>query len=69
LDRYTSDQIIIFAALADGRTRVRLAAVSDHVRTALWLAELFGVASTHLDGRLLTIDGGGLSRPAEQMTV
>jgi RNA 3'-terminal phosphate cyclase (ATP) len=63
LDRFASDQIIIFAALARGRTRVRLAAVTEHVRTGLWLAELFGVASTRLEDRLLTINGGR-ARPA-----
>lgn len=60
LDRYASDQVIVFGALAHGRTRVRLAAVTEHVRTAMWLTELFGIAAARVDGRLLTIDGGGL---------
>jgi RNA 3'-terminal phosphate cyclase (ATP) len=60
LDRYASDQVIVFAAMAAGRTRVQLASVSDHVRTGLWLADLFGVATARLDGRHLRIDGGGL---------
>jgi RNA 3'-terminal phosphate cyclase len=60
LDRYASDQVIVFAAMAAGRTRVRLASVSDHVRTGLWLADPFGVATARLDGRHPRIDGGGL---------
>lgn len=57
LDRFASDQIIAFAALADGRTRVRLGAVTDHVRTGLWLAEVFGLGPTNLSGHVLTVDG------------
>lgn len=57
VDRFAADQIIPFTALAAGRSRVRLAAVTDHVRTGLWLAELFGVATGGLDGRLLTVTG------------
>lgn len=57
LDRFASDQIIAFAALADGRTRVCLGAVTDHVRTALWLAEVFGLGPASLTGHLLTVDG------------
>lgn len=60
LDRFASDQIILFAALAAGQTRVRLAAITEHVRTALWLAQLFGLAASRLEGRLLIVDGGGL---------
>lgn len=58
LDRFAADQVLVFAALAPGRSRVRLAAVTDHVRTGLWLMDLFGLASWHLDGRLLTVDAG-----------
>ncbi|NBM20818.1 RNA 3'-phosphate cyclase [Streptomyces sp. GC420] len=59
LDRFASDQIIAFTALARGRSRARLAAVSDHVRTAVWLANLFGLARAELSGTLLVVDGGG----------
>lgn len=64
LDRYASDQIIAFAVLADGRTRVRLAAVTDHVRTGLWLAGLFGVGLTKLSGTVLTVDSAIARRRA-----
>lgn len=63
LDRYASDQVIAFVALASGQTQVRLAAVTDHVRPGLRLAELFGLATSQLDGSLLIVDGGGLIKP------
>ncbi|MED7825563.1 RNA 3'-terminal phosphate cyclase [Streptomyces chiangmaiensis] len=59
LDRFASDQIITFTALARGRSRTWLAAVTDHVRTGIWLTNLFGVARASLDGRLLVVEGGG----------
>jgi RNA 3'-terminal phosphate cyclase (ATP) len=59
LDRFASDQIIAFAALARGRSRARLAAVTDHVRTGVWLTGLFGLARADLDGPFLVVDGGG----------
>jgi len=57
LDRFASDQFIAFAALADGRTRVRLGAVTDHVHTGLWLVEVFGLGPANLSGPVLTVDG------------
>ncbi|MGW6390978.1 RNA 3'-terminal phosphate cyclase [Streptomyces sp. NPDC055103] len=63
LDRYASDQIIPFAALARGRSRLRLAGVTDHVRTGIWLTNLFGVAQACLDGRLLVVEGRQPRRP------
>ncbi|MFJ9012675.1 RNA 3'-terminal phosphate cyclase [Streptomyces canus] len=59
LDRFASDQIIAFTTLARGRSRARLAEVTDHVRTGIWLTNLFGVARASLDGRLLVVEGGG----------
>ncbi|MGW9026134.1 RNA 3'-terminal phosphate cyclase [Streptomyces sp. NPDC055722] len=59
LDRFASDQIIEFTALARGRSRARLAAVTDHVRTGIWLTNLFGVAQANLDERLLLVEGHG----------
>ncbi|ALO92354.1 hypothetical protein SHL15_1177 [Streptomyces hygroscopicus subsp. limoneus] len=59
LDRFASDQIIAFTALARGRSRARLADVTDHVRTGVWLTNPFGVAQASLDGHLLVVEGGG----------
>jgi RNA 3'-terminal phosphate cyclase (ATP) len=62
LDRFATDQIIPFAALAEGESRFRVAAVTDHLLTNLWLAEkFFGVRGT-LKDRSLSMTGVGFQR-------
>ena len=62
LDRFASDQIIPFAALAEGESRFRVAAVTDHLLTNLWLAEKFlGVRAT-LNDHTLSMTGIGFQR-------
>lgn len=59
LDRFATDQVIPFAALAEGESRFRVAAVTDHLLTNLWLAEKFlGVRGT-LNGHILSMTGVG----------
>lgn len=41
LDVHASDQILIFAALAEGTTEFRTRALSAHARTTIWLLERF----------------------------
>jgi RNA 3'-terminal phosphate cyclase (ATP) len=62
-DRHAADQLIPFAAVAAGRTRYLVPAISDHVESNLWLAEQFG-AATRRDGLWLEIDGLALERSA-----
>jgi RNA 3'-terminal phosphate cyclase (ATP) len=57
LDRFAADQIIPFAALAGGESRFIIPAVTDHVLTGAWLADLFLGARVRIDGRRMTIDG------------
>ena len=57
LDRFAADQIIPFAALAGGGSRFIIPAVTDHVLTGAWLADLFLGARVRIDGRRMTIDG------------
>jgi RNA 3'-terminal phosphate cyclase (ATP) len=59
VDRFAADQMLVFAALAAGRTRICPPSLSDHVRTGLWLMDLFGCGTWRLEGRMLTVDGGG----------
>jgi RNA 3'-terminal phosphate cyclase (ATP) len=59
VDRHLADQLVLFAALAQGTTRYRVPAESEHLRTNLWLAERFGVRSRR-DGPLVEIEGLGL---------
>ncbi|MBU6433934.1 MAG: RNA 3'-phosphate cyclase [Nitrospirae bacterium] len=62
LDRFAADQIIPFAALAEGESRFRVAAVTDHLLTNLWLAEKFlGVRGT-LNDHILSMTGVGFRR-------
>jgi RNA 3'-terminal phosphate cyclase (ATP) len=62
LDRFATDQIVPFAALAEGQSRFRIPEVTDHLLTCAWLAELFLGAQVTSDGHLLTIDGVGYQR-------
>jgi len=62
MDRHLADQIIIFAALAKGRTQYILPAMTDHVQSNLWLVKKILGAEFHLEGNLLSIDGVGFMR-------
>ena len=62
VDRFAADQIIPFAALAEGESRFRVTAVTDHLLTNLWLAEKFlGVRAT-LNDHALSMTGVGFQR-------
>jgi RNA 3'-terminal phosphate cyclase (ATP) len=60
-DRHAADQLVLFAALANGRTSYVVPALTEHVETNLWLAEQFG-ARIGGERRRLEIDGLGLVR-------
>jgi RNA 3'-terminal phosphate cyclase (ATP) len=62
VDRCTADQLIPFAALAAGETRVRIPEVTDHVRTNAWLAELFLGARVSIEKQVMTISGRPVHR-------
>jgi RNA 3'-terminal phosphate cyclase (ATP) len=62
-DRHAADQLVLFAALAAGRTRYVTPAVTDHLETNLWLAEQFG-ASARCERRKVDIEGLGLVHAA-----
>jgi RNA 3'-terminal phosphate cyclase (ATP) len=63
-DRHLADQLVLFAALADGVSRFSVPSVSAHVESNLWLAELFG-ARVRLDGTRIEVEGLAL-RPASE---
>lgn len=59
LDRFAADQVIPFAALAPGTSRIVIPEVTDHVRTSAWLAEVFlGATVQVVDGRMKIIGAG-----------
>jgi RNA 3'-terminal phosphate cyclase (ATP) len=62
VDRYTADQLILFAALADGESAYRVPRMTDHIESNLWLVgEMLG-AKGIAEGNLLRIRGVGFSR-------
>jgi len=59
LDRYAADQIIPFAALAEGESRFRIPAETEHVQTNAWLVRTFLGADVRIEDHQLTINGIG----------
>ncbi|MBI2848168.1 MAG: RNA 3'-phosphate cyclase [Chloroflexi bacterium] len=60
VDRYLADQLIIYAALAKGKSSYIAPRLTEHVETNLWLVEKFG-ARTGVEGNAIHIDGLGYS--------
>ncbi len=61
VDRHLADQLIVFAALANGTTTYRIPRVTDHVESNLWLVKEFLGAKTEVDGNVVMIEGIGFS--------
>jgi RNA 3'-terminal phosphate cyclase (ATP) len=61
-DRHSADQLILFAALADGRSEFRIPRATEHVDTNLWLVETILGARTEVRDRVVSIDGIGWPR-------
>ncbi len=64
-DRHLADQLILFAALAEGRTEYLIPMATDHVQSNLWLVQKILGAKTEIQGNLVRIDGIGL-KPNEK---
>ena len=58
-DRHLADQLILFAALAKGKTEYSIPLVTEHVQSNLWLVEEILGARSKLDGNNLAIAGTG----------
>jgi RNA 3'-terminal phosphate cyclase len=59
----TADQLLVFTALADGRSVYRAPEITDHVESAAWLASLFLGVEVDL-GADATITVVGRGRPS-----
>jgi len=59
VDRYLADQLIFYAALADGVSQYRIPRLTEHVETNLWLVETILGAKTEVEGNLVKIQGVG----------
>lgn len=60
-DRYVADQLILFGALAQGTTEYRIPMMTDHVEANLWLVEKILGARSRMEGKVLTIEGVGMT--------
>jgi RNA 3'-terminal phosphate cyclase (ATP) len=61
VDRHMADQLVLFAALAEGTSRYLVPSPTDHLASNLWLAAQFG-ARVGLQGQQVTIEGLGFCR-------
>ncbi len=59
VDRYLADQLIFYAALADGVSEYRIPRLTEHVETNLWLAETMLGTKAEVDRNLVRIQGVG----------
>ena len=59
LDRYASDQIIPFAALASGESRFRIPSVTEHIESSAWLCREILGAEVKAEGHELLVKGIG----------
>jgi RNA 3'-terminal phosphate cyclase (ATP) len=62
VDRFTADQLILFAGLAQGKSRYIAPRITDHVESNLWLIEKILGSRTEVKGNLIYIDGIGFFR-------
>jgi RNA 3'-terminal phosphate cyclase (ATP) len=62
VDRYLADQLIFYAALADGVSEYWMPKLTEHVETNLWLAESILGAKTEVNKNLVRIQGTGYHR-------
>lgn len=59
VDRFVADQLVPFAALAAGESRLRISRQTEHVHTGMWLARVFLGVQARLEGRILIVPGCG----------
>ena len=59
VDRYLADQLIFYAALADGVSEYRIPRLTEHVETNLWLVESILGAKTEVNKNLVKVQGIG----------
>jgi RNA 3'-terminal phosphate cyclase (ATP) len=59
VDRYLADQLIFYAALADGVSQYQIPRLTEHVETNLWLVESVLGAKTEVNKNLVKIQGIG----------
>jgi RNA 3'-terminal phosphate cyclase (ATP) len=63
VDRYLADQLVLYAALANGVSEYRTPGLTEHVDTNLWLVESILGAKTEVSQNLVRIHGVGYFPP------
>lgn len=63
VDRFLADQLIIYAALADGTSEYIIPGMTEHIKSNLWLVEKIIGAKTTIEGNYLKIEGVGFKYP------
>lgn len=58
-DRHAADQLIPYAALAEGESRFRIPMVTEHVLASAWLAQEFLDARVSIEDSVVTVRGAG----------
>jgi len=66
VDRYLADQLILYAALADGVSEYRIPRLTEHVETNLWLVESILGAKTEINNDMVRIQGIGYTPGKKQ---
>jgi RNA 3'-terminal phosphate cyclase (ATP) len=61
-DRHLADQLILFAALSQGKSSYSIASITEHVESNLWLVEKILGARTQKRGNILQVEGIGFQR-------
>lgn len=64
VDRHAADQLIPYAALAEGESRFRIPVVTEHVLASAWLAQEFLDARVSIEDSVVTVRGAGYRGPA-----
>ncbi len=63
LDHFAADQIITFAALAEGESRFRIPKLTDHIQSNAWLANEFLGARVEIKEQIMVVHGVGFRKP------
>ncbi|PIL23740.1 hypothetical protein GSI_13490 [Ganoderma sinense ZZ0214-1] len=73
VDEYMQDQMIIFLALAQGRSKVKTGPLTLHTRTAIWVIEQLSSAKFHIEetehGAIIECEGIGYVLPPHDLAL
>ena len=59
VDRFLADQLIVFTALAHGKSRFRIPKITEHVETNLWLVRTILGVRAKLEDLWVEVEGIG----------